>query len=451
MRICLERSERVLQVLLSDVELAKKQIQGGFFRRRYGSSRGVVFTFEKRAAGLSLYIGFGRYKDERVLSRVSRGRPVAELQMLSRLAHLPCARIYVAQVSLPDGRDVHLIDTVKFPLQEIADGFWESGGIESEVAGLRRQMTLDSLRDRLPGIYFECGPDATLAGKGRSAGSEAIFARRVKEIKLEAEIRRNLRKDKGPKTDLKVDLRCQKEAPAGHVLPAKGAPADLPPEREPRVAPPVVLEKRDPDEIAECDGCDELCCERELIEVKPGVYVCKSCGDDYATLEWMGLTTEEMERYWRLLRCDWCGQPLTAIEPGGWLCPVCFFLKSVVPPAPIDRERGLSAPVFEAMRLLKTRIDIPIGPGKVIPAGTWIIGVSVADGWKIGAGCSFAVESIWRGRERAGFDKGPLVKVDIDPSMIVHPSAVTQGACICGAGEEMSQREAKLGKGCSPQ
>lgn len=447
MNIRLEGSEGVLQVLFSDFELAKKQLQGGFFRRRYGSSRGVVFTFEKRPAGLSLYIGYDRYKDERVLRRVSRGRPVAELKMLSRLAHLPYARIYVAEVLLPDGRDVHLIDTVRFPLREIADGLWESGGIESEAAGLRRRMTLDSLSDKLPELYFKCGPDTT----GRSAGIETFVARRVKEIKLETGIRENLRKAKDPNTELKVDLRCQKEAPAEPVLATKEAPADLPPEREPRVAPPVVLGKRDPDEIAECDGCDELYCERDLIEVKPGICVCKFCGDDYATLEWLGLTSEEMERYWRLLRCDWCGQPLTAIEPGGWLCPVCFLIKSVTPPAPTAKEGGLSAPVFEAMRLLKTMIDIPIGPEKVIPAGTWIIGVNVADGWKIGAGYSFAVESIWRGRERAGFDKGPLVKVDIEPSMIVSPSAVTPGACVCGVDEEMSPREAKLGKGRPPQ
>jgi hypothetical protein len=81
----------------------------------------------------------------------------------------------------------------------------------------------------------------------------------------------------------------------------------------------------------------------------------------------------------------------------------------------------------EGMLLLETRIDIPIGPGKVIPAGKWIIGTSVADGWKIGAEYSFAVESIWRRREKAGFDEGPLVKVDVKPSIIVPNGAVTPG------------------------
>jgi hypothetical protein len=85
-------------------------------------------------------------------------------------------------------------------------------------------------------------------------------------------------------------------------------------------------EKRDPSEIAECDGCEELFYERELIEIKPGLYVCKSCGDDYETLMGLGLTLDEIENFARLKRCDWCGQPLTEVEPGRWLCRGCFLL-----------------------------------------------------------------------------------------------------------------------------
>ena len=102
MKIRLEKSGKVLKVLFRHVELAQKHLEGGLFRRRYGSSRGVTFIFEKRAKVFFLYVSFDRYKDAGVLSRISSGRPIAELQMLSKLAHLPCAKIYVSEVPLPE-------------------------------------------------------------------------------------------------------------------------------------------------------------------------------------------------------------------------------------------------------------------------------------------------------------------------------------------------------------
>ena len=366
MKIRLERSGKFLKVLFGHAELAQKDLEGGLFRRRYGSSRGVTFIFERRAKGFSLYVSFDRYKDAGVLKRISSGRHVAELQMLSKLAHLPWAKIYISEVPLPDGRNVDLIDTVKFGLRRIADGVWESGGTETEVDRLRRQMTLDSLKNRLPGFYPEGGADTFVAGRGRSAGSETIFARRVKELKPETEFRENRRKGKDSKSELKSDPLWPKEATLGRVLAPKEKHVDLPqegeskvalrivPEKrdkyeldecdechemfnkgslferrpgfyvcwgcyhvcgieadeglatdetidpenmtrqldpkgvEPQVDAPRVPAKRDPNEIAECDGCEELFYERELIEIKPGLYVCKSCGDDDDTLRSLG-------------------------------------------------------------------------------------------------------------------------------------------------------------------
>ena len=135
-KIRLERSGKVLKVILSRIDLDEKHLEGGLFRRRYGSSRGLTFTPEKSPKALFLYVSFDRYNDAKVLKRIGSGRPVAELQMLSKLAHLPCAKIYVSEVPLPGGRNVDLIDTVKFELRKIADGVWESKGPNQKSMGL---------------------------------------------------------------------------------------------------------------------------------------------------------------------------------------------------------------------------------------------------------------------------------------------------------------------------
>ena len=277
MKIRLERSGKFLKVLFNHAELAQKNLEGGPFRRRYGSSRGVTFTFEKRAKGLFLYVGFDRYKDAEVLERISSGRPVSEVQMLSNLAHLPCAKIYVSEVPLPDGRNVDLIDTVKFELRKVADGVWESAGIESEVDGLRRQMKLNGLKDRLPGFYPEWRPDRVVASQAGSARSETIFAHRVKELKPETEFLENSQRDKGPTSELKPDPRRKKEATLGHVLVPKEKQADLPQERESKVRPFIVPEKRDKYELEECDECHEMFNKGSLFERRPGFYVCWGC------------------------------------------------------------------------------------------------------------------------------------------------------------------------------
>ena len=266
MKIRLESSAKVLKVIFSGIDLDEEHLEGGLFRRRYGSSRGVTFTFEKSAKALFLYVSFDRYNDAEVLKRIGSGRPVTELQMLSKLAHLPCAKIYVSEVPLPDGRNVDLIDTVKFELRKVADGVWESGGIESEVDGLRRQMTLNSLNERLPGFYLECGPDTIVASQAKSARSETIFAKTITEIRPEPGFRENCRKGKDPTSELKLDPRRQKEATLGHVLAPKGKHADSAQEGESKVAPPTVPEKRGPYELEECDECHEMFYKGSLFE-----------------------------------------------------------------------------------------------------------------------------------------------------------------------------------------
>jgi formylmethanofuran dehydrogenase subunit E len=446
MKVRLEKSGKVLKVLFRHIELAQEQLEGGLFRRRYRSSRGVTFTIEERAKVFFLYVSFDLYKDVGVLSRISSGRPVAELLMLSKLSHLPCAKIYVTEVPLPDGRNVDLIDTVKFELRKVADDVWESGGIESEVDAFKRQMTLNSLKDGLPEFYLECGADTIVASQGKSARSETIFTKRVTEIKPETRFHVNFRKGKESKTEFAPEAKEHKEvAPERRFNPAKQS-ASLPIEAEPHVNGRIVSEDRDPSEIAECDGCKELCYKRELIEIKPGLYVCGSCANDDDTLRRLGLTPDEMESFWRLIRCDWCGQLLTEVEPGRWLCPGCFLEKEVAPPPPT--EQGPEEVIIESrlkdgvvrldvlkvdgMRWLETRVDIPVGPGKFVPAGKWIVGTRVTDGWKIGAEYSFAVECIWRMREKACIDKGNVVKVDVEPSIIVPDSTVTPGVRVFG-------------------
>ncbi len=332
MKIRLEKSGKFLMVLFSHAELARKDLEGGPFRRRYGSSRGMTFTFEKRSKVYFLYVSFDRYKDAKVLNRISGGRPVAELQMLSKLAHLPCAKIYVSEVPLPGGRNVELVDTVKFELRKIADGVWESRGTESEVEGLRRQMMLKSLKEGPLGSYLERGADRVFAIQPRS---ETIFAHRVKEIKISP-----------AKEDLpaahELGPRGQEKASSERVLTPVKQSDDLlrDEEPEPQVNPAVVAEDRNPSEIADCDGCEELFYERELIEIKPRVYVCQSCGNDGDTLARLGLTPDEIESFWRLIRCDWCGQPLKQMEPGRWLCPGCSLEKEAAP----QPSGNLSAP-----------------------------------------------------------------------------------------------------------
>lgn len=393
MKIRLERSGKFLTVLFSHDELARKDLEGGPFRRRYGSSRGVTFTFEKRSKVYFLYVSFDRYKDARVLNRISSGRPVAELQMLSRLAHLPGAKIYVSEVPLPDGRNVDLIDTVKFEMRKVADAVWESGGIESEVDGLRRRMTLNSLKDRLPELYPEWGPDTEVATQAGSAKSEIIFAHRAKELKTP-----QAKKDLASAP--KLDPGGQDKAPSERVLGPIMRSGDLPRKEEPRpqVNPAIVSEDRDPNEIAACDGCEELCYERELIEIKPGLYVCNSCTDD-DTLRRLGLTPDEIDSFWRLMRCDWCGQPLTEVEPGRWLCPGCSLEKEVAPPpsgsfsAPMKRrpilgeddltpefKKPTATDINKAIQLLLWRCrdaeihkDKPQGKGGFYGLDDWIV------------------------------------------------------------------------------
>jgi hypothetical protein len=355
--IHLVRSGTLLDVIFSDAQLDGEYRKGGPFRRRYGCPRGVAFTFEKSEKGFFLYVGFDRYKDPEVLSRIADGKPVPELQTLSRLAHLPRAKIFVSGAFLPDGRNVDLMDTVGFELRKVWDGVWQAGGAESEVDRLRRQMRLNNLKDALPGIYIEQDPDTVVAGHPGSDGSECIFADRVTEFP-------------------------ENRPACGEPAPERALEAQEQEEVAPQADAPGVPEERDPSEIAACDGCDELFYERQLIEIKPGLYVCKSCGDDYDMLTRLGLTPDETASFARLIRCDWCGQPLTEVEPGRWLCHSCFLLMKEAPPSPIvpgfPVRKQPASPGTEvkddSVRWLKFKSNITIKPGRVVPAGTVVLG-----------------------------------------------------------------------------
>ena len=317
MKIRLERLGKLLKVFFNDVELAQKDLEGGPFGRRYGSSR-VPQEGESKLAPLIV----------------------------------------------PEKSDPYELE---------------------ECDECHEMFNKGSLFERRPGFYvcWSCYDVCGIEAAEGLAADETI----------------------GPE-----NTTCK-------LVPKRG---------EPQADAPGVPEKRNPNEIAECDGCEELFSERELIEIKPGLYVCKSCTDD-DTLRRLGLTPAEIDSFWQRMRCDWCGQPLTEAGPGRWLCPGCSLEKEVAPPPPTEREMDIPALELERMRWLETRIDIPIGPGKIIPAGKWIIGTCLANGWKIGAEYSDAVECIWRERERSGLDKGNIIKVDVRPSVVIPHGLVSPG------------------------
>lgn len=394
-----DRTGKRLRVLSNDAELVERHFEGGLYRCRYKCSKDLTFTFEKSKKTYFLFIGFDRHQGPEVISEISKG-----LQVLWELAHLPFATIYSQKVLLEAGREVELIDAVGFEVKKVGIGVWEAEGKESEGSCDKRRMKLESLEAEIPGVLSKKIPDPIVPSQAESPRIEVIFADRVIRI--------------DPQKQNNETCHTDKDSASERVLEPKEGSVDLPKRRGPQAEAPTLPDGRNPNEIADCDGCEELFYERELIEIKPGLYVCNSCLDD-DTLRRLGLTPDEMDSFWRLMRCDWCGQPLTEVEPDSWLCPGCFLENEVASPP--------SALEVEGMRWLEARIDIRIEPGKVIPTGKWIIGTRVTDGWKIGAEYSFAVESIWRLREKAGFDKSPIVKVDVEPSIIVPDSTVTPG------------------------
>jgi hypothetical protein len=288
MEIYLEKSRKLLEVLFGDAELAEKHREGGLFRRRYGCPRGMAFTFEKSDKGIFLYVNFDRYKDPGVICQIASGQPVGELQVLSDLAHLPGAKIYSSNVQLLDGSNVDLIDTVRFELRKVRDGVWEAGGIESEVDRLKRRMRLNRLREEVPGIFSE-----RPLGAAFTAGKELLFSDTLTESEPgtqnsgelwadnESTARRTLEpeRQKDATPEHPPDLKEQLAAAIKRVLGLMEQIGYRPREGEVEFDAASLPEKRNPGDLAECDGCNKLFYEGDLSEIKPGVYLCDACYD----------------------------------------------------------------------------------------------------------------------------------------------------------------------------
>jgi hypothetical protein len=226
--IYLVNARRLLYVLFNNAEFTEKPFEGARFRRQFGDPQCLTFTFEKTGKGFFLYINFSRTKEPAVLTQITNGQTVGEMQLLLRLADLPRAKIFGSKVLLPDGRSADLIDTVGFELRKVWEGAWKSENNETEVIRRLRLMRLNRLRDEVPGIFGDWSPGVNIA-----AGKELLFSTRQ---------------------------------PADRVL-----------EGVPKVDAPGLPEERNPDELADCDRCEELCYERELTEIEPGLYLCPHC------------------------------------------------------------------------------------------------------------------------------------------------------------------------------
>lgn len=286
MEIYLIKGRKLLHVLSDNVEFTERPFEGAPFRRRFGDSRGVTFTFEETGKGLFLFVNFDRYKDPGVLRQVADGQSVEELQVLWKLAHLPRAKIFGSKVMLPDGRSVELIDTVGFELRKVWEGVWESEKNESDTNRCLRQMRLNRLRDEVPGI-FSITPLAAVS----TAGKELLFSDTLTQSERGAQSAGELRADNESTARRTLEPEAQKEATperppdleeqlAAAIKRVLGLMEQIgypPREGEPEVDAASLPEKRNPGDLAECDGCNKLFYEGDLSEIKPGVYLCDAC------------------------------------------------------------------------------------------------------------------------------------------------------------------------------
>ncbi|MCJ7485029.1 MAG: hypothetical protein MUQ25_02535 [Candidatus Aminicenantes bacterium] len=247
MEIYLEKARNLLHVLFKNAEFTDMPFEDALFKRHFGVHKGVTFIFEKTGKGFILYIGFDRYKDPAVLSRINDGHSVEEMQVLWKLAQLPRARIFSSKVLLPDGRSVEIIDTVAFELRKVREGVWESEKNETEVNRRFRQMRLNRLRDEVPGIFIESSLGGVVA-----AGKELLFSDTLTES------------ESGTQSSGSLST----------------------------VDAPNISEERDPDEIANCDRCEKLYYEEDLAEVQPGFYLCPFCLENPVAAMELGLVAD---------------------------------------------------------------------------------------------------------------------------------------------------------------
>lgn len=316
MEIYLVNARNLLHVLFNNAEFSEKPFEGAQVRCEFGDPLGLTFTFEKTGKGFFLYINFSRFKDPAVLTQITNGQTVGELQLLLRVADLPRAKIFGSKVLLPDGRSVELIDTVGFELRKVWEGAWESENNETEVNRRLRQMRLNKLRDKLPGV-FEERPWGLLS----SAGKELLFSDALTavgpgiesggELRADTEsttkrgIKPEKRKDVAPPR--LPDLERQLAATIERALKLMEHICYPPGEDGTRVDNFTPPEKRDPSDLAECDECEKLFYESELTEINPGTFLCDACYDPEMKVktEFRRPTAEDVNKAIQLLlwRC----------------------------------------------------------------------------------------------------------------------------------------------------
>lgn len=118
-----------------------------------------------------------------------------------------------------------------------------------------------------------------------------------------------------------------KDPASKRCLASKKVPIELPQEGRSQDSAPGLPEKRDPNEIANCDRCEKLYYEEDLTEVQPGFYLCPFCLENPVSAMELGLLADRRFGI-GTNKCDGCRgmfkkNDLTEVEPGRWLCLVC--------------------------------------------------------------------------------------------------------------------------------
>lgn len=165
MVIILEKPQNRLIVLLDGIDCVEGPVGQKVTRLTYGPPEGMRFTLEWNEYGPFVSIFFDCWNDPEILRKIQSGQVPCELQRLWELAHLPCAVISTAGVVLPDGRRVELINRVLFELKKTGDWALEAERHEAMVDQRRRQMRLETIRKKVPGVCAE--PAGTPAAERR--------------------------------------------------------------------------------------------------------------------------------------------------------------------------------------------------------------------------------------------------------------------------------------------
>jgi hypothetical protein len=294
MLIILDRAARVLRVSLNEDELEEGYHDNGRVERVYRFRRSLKFTFEKIRKSMYLEVAFGLAQELEFLFKITYGLPVKETQLLWKLAHLPGVIVSAGAAPLVDGRKVELINKVLFRLRRTGDDLWETDRSESEGQREFRETRLKRMAAVAPGTFNEETAAVFIPGNPGSFSSEII-----------ADDRGGLR------------------------------------------------EERDPDECAECDGCERIFSEEDLTEVRRGLFLCFYCRTNPRIVGKFGLSADELIGVDNGI-CDWCGEvaekdELTELAPAGNLCLTCLLTRGLFL---LERRKALeTAAVYSRRRL----------------------------------------------------------------------------------------------------